>query len=72
VRGFRLDRSRTERLLSSLTGGPPSGDCPRQPAFAEVIVRRGTGVNVELGGCYQVDGTRTADPAVVEAILGRG
>ena len=71
VRGFRLDRSQTKRLLSVLTG-PTRADCAMTAEFAEVFTRHpGVSAGVELGDCYRVNGgPGTADAAVVRSILG--
>ena len=74
VRGFRLDASRTRRLLGALTGAGPKRGCAKQRTFAVVIASPGSAANVELGGCWRVDRADrlagTAKPAVVRAILG--
>ncbi|HJU35964.1 MAG TPA: hypothetical protein VJ716_00910 [Gaiellaceae bacterium] len=74
VRGFRLDASRTRRLLHALTGGGPGRGCAKQRNFAVVIASAGSAANVELGGCWRVDRpdrlAGTANRGVVRAILG--
>ncbi len=73
VRGFRLDASRTRRLLGALSGAGPRRGCPKQRTFAVVIRSPGSAVMVELGGCWRVDRgglAGTTRPAVVKAILG--
>jgi hypothetical protein len=74
VRGFRLDASRTRRLLRGLTGPGPRRGCPKQRTFAVVIASSGSVANVELGGCWRVDRpdrlAGTANPAVARSILG--
>ncbi len=74
VRGFRLDASRTRRLLRALAGPGPRRGCPKQRTFAVVIKSPGSVASVELGGCYRVDRADrtagTARPAVVRGILG--
>jgi hypothetical protein len=73
VRGFRLGVARTRRLLRALTGRGPKRGCPKQRTFAAINANRSVGATVELGGCYRVataEGARTANPAVVRAILG--
>jgi len=74
VRGFRLDASRTRRLLRALTGAGPERGCPKQRTFAVVIATPGSVASDELGGCYRVDRADrragTAKPRVVRAILG--
>ena len=72
VRGFRLDPSRTRRLLGALTGGTPRGSCPDQRLFATVAAN--VAAEVELGGCRRVSrpnlgGLGSAEGAVVRAIL---
>jgi hypothetical protein len=72
VRGFRLDVTRTRRLLGALTGAAPSGSCPDQRLFA--VVRAKLAAEVELGGCRRVSrpnlgGLGRADAAGVRAIL---
>ena len=72
VRGFRLDASRTRRLLGALTGAAPTGSCPEQRLFATVAAS--VAAEVELGGCRRVSlpglgGLGSADPAAVRAIL---
>jgi hypothetical protein len=73
VRGFRLDASRTRRLLRAVSGPGPKRGCPKQRTFASVGAGR-FGASVELGGCYRVERpdrtAGTANPAVVRAILG--
>jgi hypothetical protein len=74
VRGFRLDASRTRRLLRALTGAGPRRGCAKQRTFAVVIRSAGSVASVELAGCWRVDRADrlagTAKPAVVRAILG--
>lgn len=74
VRGFRLDASRTRRLLTALSGPTPRPGCPKQRTFAVVIAGPGSGASVELGGCWRVERpdrtSGTANPALVRAILG--
>jgi hypothetical protein len=74
VRGFRLDRARTRRLLGALGGPGPQRGCPKQRNFATVGGGVRFGAMVELGGCYRVEGPDrtggTAEPAVVRGILG--
>jgi outer membrane murein-binding lipoprotein Lpp len=73
VRGFRLDASRTRRLLRALTGSGPRRGCAKQRTFAVVIRSPGSVASVELGGCWRVDRgdhlAGTAKPAMVRAIL---
>ena len=75
VRGFRLDVSRTRRLIQALQGPGPRRGCPKQRTFAEVGASVGNAATVELGGCYRVERpdrlAGTAKPSVVRAILGR-
>jgi hypothetical protein len=71
ARGFRIDSSQTQRLLSAINHRASRVGCSRHPEFAWVIASPGTSATVELGGCYRVDGTdATADTAVVRSILG--
>src|SRR6185437_1326063 len=74
IGGFRLDASRTRRLLRALTGAGPRRGCTKQRTFAVVIRSPGSVASVELGGCWRVDRADrlagTAKPAVVRAILG--
>jgi hypothetical protein len=74
VRGFRLDASRTRRLLTALTGPGPSRGCAKQRTFAVVIRSPGSVASVELGGCWRVERpdrlAGTANQAVARAILG--
>lgn len=74
VRGFRLDTSRTRRLIRALGGPGPRRGCPKQRTFAEVGASVGNAAVVELGGCYRVERpdrlAGTANPAVARAILG--
>jgi len=74
VRGFRLDASRTRRLLKALTGPGPRRGCPKQRTFAAVGGGPRSGATVELGGCWRVERpdrtAGTANPAVVKSILG--
>ncbi len=74
VRGFRLDASRTRRLLGALTGPGPKRGCAKQRTFAVVIASPGSVASVELGGCWRVDRpdrlAGTAKPGVAGAILG--
>ena len=74
VRGYRLDRSQTKRLLSALRLNAPSTACRMTTEFAEVLSRRPVAeAGVELGGCYRVNGgPGRADGAVVRAIVGSG
>lgn len=74
VRGARLDRSQTKRLLAALKGPAPHTSCTMTTEFAEVIARHpGVSAGVEIGGCYRVNGgVGTADPAVLRSILGAG
>jgi hypothetical protein len=73
IRGFRLDPSRTRRLLRALTGAGPRRGCAKQRTFAVVIASAGSVANVELGGCWRVDRpdrlAGTANRAVARAIL---
>ena len=73
VRGFRLDASRTRRLLGALTGPGPSRGCAKQRTFAVVIRSPGSVASVELGGCWRVERpdrlAGTANQAVARAIL---
>jgi hypothetical protein len=74
VRGFRLDATRTRRLLGAIRGPGPKRGCPKQRNFAFVGNGPQAGAGIELGGCYRVERpdrtSGTADPAVVRAILG--
>lgn len=79
VRGFALDRARTQRLVEALTGAAPHGTCPNQPLFAVVAARNDPteeGVWVELGGCFRTAGfdgsyvLGSAHASVVRAMLG--
>jgi hypothetical protein len=74
IRGFRLDASRTRRLLRAAAGSGPKRGCAKQRTFAVVIRAPGSVASVELGGCYRVDRpdrlAGTANPSVVRAILG--
>ncbi len=74
VRGVRLDRPQTKRLLSALRYGAASGPCTMTRDFAEVIARHpSASAGVELGGCYRVNGgPGTANRAVIRSILGSG
>lgn len=75
VRGFRLDASRTRRLLRALTGAGPRRGCTKQRTFAVISESPGSVAQVELGGCWRVERpdrlAGTANPAVARAILGR-
>ena len=74
VRGFRLDATRTRRLLEALNGPGPRRGCAKERSFAFVGNGPQAGAGVELGGCYRVERpdrtSGTANPAVVRAILG--
>jgi hypothetical protein len=74
VRGFRLDASRTRRLLGALTGAGPRRGCTKQRTFAVIIESPGSVAQVELGGCWRVERpdrlAGTANRAVARAILG--
>ena len=76
VRGFRLDASRTKRLLGALTGAGPRRGCPKQRTFAVIAAGPGVGAQVELGGCWRVERpdrlAGTANRAVARSILGGG
>ena len=76
VRGFRLDASRTRRLLGALTGAGPRRGCARQRTFAVIIESPGSVAEVELGGCWRVERPErlagTANRAVARSILGGG
>jgi hypothetical protein len=76
VRGFRLDASRTRRLLGALTGAGPRRGCAKQRTFAVIIESPGSVAQVELGGCWRVERpdrlAGTANAAVARAILGGG
>src|SRR6185369_2947509 len=48
IGGFRLDESRTRRLLGALTGAGPRRGCAKQRTFAVVIRSHGSVASVEL------------------------
>ena len=75
VRGFRLDATRTRRLLGALTGPGPRRGCPKQRTFAGLGGGpRFPATTVELGGCWRVERpdrlAGTANRAVAREILG--
>ena len=49
IRGFRLDESRTRRLLGALTGAGPRRGCAKQRTFAVIIESPGSVAQVEPG-----------------------
>jgi hypothetical protein len=76
VRGFKLDRGRTARLLAALAGAGRGTRCPVQRTFAVVSGAHGEAAQVELGGCFRVArlyptrGVGRADPTVIRSLLG--
>ena len=78
VRGFKLERLKTARLLAALTRPGPTARCPVQRTYAVLIAGPGQALSVELGGCFRVarryptSGVGSANPSVIRSLLGSG